>query len=232
METNHEHFINRSSERGNALVYVLIAIALFAALSFTMGRQTDTGEAGTLDSEKAEIYATELLTYASQARSVIDQMTLSGTEVDNLVFTKPNAAGFNTGSSIHKVYHPDGGGLSDKPIMPAFADQTSASPAAGWYMGLFNNVEWTQSSATDVMLTAFQISKPICEKINLKITGSAAIPVVSVALRDVLVAQSFHAGTNEEFNSADCADCEKYHSLCVSDSGATQFAFYNILVPR
>lgn len=236
METNHEQFINspppRFSERGNALVYVLIAIALFAALSFTLGRQTDTGEAGTLSDEKAEIYATDLITYAAQARSVIDQMTITGTTIDTLDFITPNAAGFNTAPHVDKIYHPEGGGLAEASLAPALIDQTTTSPAAGWYMGLFNNTEWTQSTATDVMLAAFQISEKVCEKINMKITGSATIPAVGVPLRDVFVAQALHSGTNQELNTADCPGCGKYHSLCVTNAGETQWVFYNILAPR
>ena len=232
METNHEQFINRRHERGNALVYVLIAIALFAALSFTMSRQSDTGEAGGLSDEKAELQAADMITYASQARSVIDQMTITGSSIDTLNFTTPNGAGFNTPPHIDKIYHPDGGGLSEPSLPPEAVAQITASPEAGWYMGLFNNVEWTQTTATDVLLVAFQISKKVCEKINLKITGSSTIPAVGVPLRDVLVSQSLHTGGNQEFNTADCPGCGKYHSLCVSDTGGTMWAFYNILAPR
>ena len=51
METKCEHLNrktvgkkHRKAEQGNALIYVLIAIVLFAALSFTLSNQTDTSE--------------------------------------------------------------------------------------------------------------------------------------------------------------------------------------------
>ena len=92
----------RAGERGNALVYVLIAIALFAALSFTLGRQTDTSEAGALSEQKAELYATQLISYAAQVRSAVDQMLFTAaSDIDDLDFAAPTVAVVDTGSLIH-----------------------------------------------------------------------------------------------------------------------------------
>ena len=60
------------------MIYVLIAVALFAALSMTLGRQSDTNEGDTLNDSQAELFATQLIDYAVQAKSVADQMTLIG----------------------------------------------------------------------------------------------------------------------------------------------------------
>ena len=80
---------NKEQESGNALIYVLIAIALFAALSFTLARQSDTGEAGTLSDERAELYATQIISYAAQTKSALDQMLFIGTDIDDLDFIAP-----------------------------------------------------------------------------------------------------------------------------------------------
>lgn len=234
------------SEAGNALIYVLIAIALFAALGFTLSRQTDTGEAGSLSNEKAELYATQLISYAAQARQVVDQMVFtSATDPSEIDFTQPTDVTFDTGTLIHKIYHPQGGGLNPGTIPPAIIHQVTNDPAPGWYLGRFNNVDWTPLAAgntagaggaeapyEEVILTAFQISEQACGLINKKITGTNTIPSASAPLRTILIDEALHSGTNVEFttDAGICPACENAASLCIEEGGI--YAFYSILADQ
>jgi len=174
MKTNKEHRLKESGqESGNALVYVLIAIVLFAALSFTLSRQTDTGEAGELSDTQIELYATQLISYAAQVKSALDQMKFSGARIDDLDFRGPSDATFNTGTQkdrTNRVFHPEGGGVT-KGRLPedALDSNPHSNPAPGWYLGRFNNVEWTPSAGDDVILAAFQINEAVCAKITRKL---------------------------------------------------------------
>ncbi len=224
-------------ERGNALIYVLIAIVLFAALSLTLGRQTDTGEASTLSDEKAELYATQIMSYAAQAKSAVDQMLFSNASIANLDFTLPTEAGFNTAPDLNKVYHPDGGGLNPGRLADEVIAQTTADPAAGWYMGRFNNIEWTATSGTDVILIAWQINKKVCEKINLKITGSATIATLTDSIAETMIDDAFHTGVNVDLTTDPtgapvCAACHKRAALCVEDQGGGRYGFYTVIADR
>ena len=244
METKCEHFErktsgqdNRAEERGNALIYVLIAIVLFAALSFTMSRQTDTSEAGTMSEDRAELYASQLISYTSQAKSVVDQMLFTGAEINDLDFTLPGEAGFNTAPTIYKVYHPDGGGLNPGNIPEAMQASTGSALSPGWYMGRFNNVDWTPSAADDVILTAFQIDAVVCATINEKINGSRDIPQLTSLLSEVLVDETLHAQTNVDLTTGPsniCADpaCENASSLCVLNSVGDAYAFFTVIADQ
>jgi hypothetical protein len=232
MKTNHEH----TAQRGNALIYVLIAIALFAGLSFILSRQGDNSETSSLAGEKAEMYATQLISFTAQTRQVIEQMMFSGSQIDDLDFMPPTDAAFETPPNIHKVYHPQGGGLSLKPLPPEVIAQSSASPPAGWYLGRFNNVEWTATAGTDVILAAYQISQPVCAALNQKINGSSAIPSVTVALKLILIDDStaaYGAGVNTDLTTDAmdiCPDCDHVSALCVEQGG--MYAFYTLIVDR
>lgn len=224
------------NERGNALIYVLIAIVLFAALSFTLSRQTDTSETSFMDSSEVEILANRLINYSAQTESVINQMTFGGTIVANLDFTRPGETGFNAGTAagnINKVYHPQGGGLNAGEFPAKVAGTASGVVDPGWYLGRFNNIEWTATTADDVLLTAFNIREDICAKINQKITGSSAIPTISppANLHDLLINPAEHgAGSGSDFTVARCAACEGYMSLCVQRGGI--YGFYTVIMPN
>src|SRR3989339_2061193 len=160
-----------NSRSGNALIYVLIAIALFASLSFVLGRQTDTSEAGVVSHEQNEMYAAQLISYSAQAKSAVDQMLFAGAFPENLTFFIPGDANYDvetTYPNIYKVFHPDGGGLDLKNLPEAVQsdDPDEPSPDPGWYMGRFNNTEWTKTTDEDVILVAYKITEPVCAAIN------------------------------------------------------------------
>ncbi len=218
-------------------MYVLIAIALFGALSFTLARQTDSTEAGVLNAERAELYATQLITYAAQVRSAIEQMQFTAaTSVNELDFTAPTDAAFDTGTLIHKVYHPQGGGITPGKLPAEVVSQSAADPVAGWYLGRFTHVEWTATAGEDVILTAYQIHPTVCGMINEKINGSMTIPSTTTALRNILIDDAITAntGTNVPFTTvlpaSICPDCQNMGSLCVQNGG--QYAFYTIIADQ
>lgn len=221
----------RNGQRGNAMVYVLIVVALFGALSFVLARQTDTSETGNVSNEQIEIFAGVIQQAAMQLKQSVEQMTFTGTQVADLDFVTPDDAAFETGSAANKVFHPHGGGV----ILPRIPDdalnEISNDPAARWYIGRFNNIEWTPSGTEDVVLTAHQITRAVCEKINFKLTGSTVIPdIVSDQVNELLIDEAeSSAGSNIQFTSAECPGCYGQPSLCVKDNGVNAWSFYSII---
>ncbi len=234
-------------QSGNALIYVLIAIALFAALSFVLRRQTDTSEAGVVNQEQTELYAAQLISYSAQVKSSVEQMLFSGAFPEELTFFVPGDAHYDneaTYRNIYKIFHPAGGGLSIKPLPPEIrgGNGSEPSPDPGWYLGRFNNVEWTKTASADIILVAYKITRPVCEAINDKITGSSAIPVLNAAARDYFVYRvnttpqhtvstgNGHSGVaNADLTETACADCKGYPSLCVTNNNGNVYAFYSVI---
>ncbi|MBI1300974.1 MAG: hypothetical protein GC137_04855 [Alphaproteobacteria bacterium] len=217
------------NQSGNVLIYVLIAIALFAALGFTLSRQTSTSGTEEVDEAKLRLYATDLMNYAAQVRSVLDQMSFSGTDIDDYIFDQPGDAGFNTAPHIHKVFHPQGGGLVVANIPSRAFGVLASTPPTDWYLGRFNNVEWTETTGTDIILSAYNISQSVCEEINSSITGSATIPTLASGSADEFFVDT---ASDSDFTAAVCAACEGYKSLCVYDSGNDIYTFYSVIAQR
>lgn len=217
----------KDSESGNALIYVLIAIVLFAALGFTLSRQNSNTSTKEIDDAKKELFATQIITYATQTKSVIDQMSFTGTDFDEFDFTKPNESGFNTAPNIHKIYHPQGGGLSLSNLPEGAKDDSITNPDAGYYLGLYNNIEWTPSIENDILFTAYGIKKSICAAINQSISGDSTIPQISGNLDDYFTDEG-----SAEITESACAECEGYPTLCVSNTAGNEFAFYALMLDR
>ncbi|HPF78249.1 MAG TPA: hypothetical protein PLF01_03055 [Alphaproteobacteria bacterium] len=220
--TAHQ-YLTQSSQKGNAMIYVLIALALLGFLTVTLSRQNNQADGQDLSDEQAELYANEIVQYASASRYAVEMMLSSGSEVNDLNFILPSDANFNTGSNIHKVFHPQGGGLNyQAELNEDMVDNTGQPP--GWYFTNSINVEWTPTTANDAIVSALRIKKAICESINKKITGSKDIPVLDEALGQV-----FKSTATVDLDTSICPGCDGYPMLCVANQGGTFYGFYSII---
>ncbi len=213
------------------MIYVLLAVALFAALAFILSKQSGTAETSTLSKQQTEIYATQILQQSMQIKQAVDAMTYSGSRIDTLDFTLPGDAGYDTPPNGQKVFHPDGGGVIFSKL-PDDAATPGADPAPGWYLGRFNNFAWTATAGTDVVLTAYHVAQPVCAKIDEKLTGSATIPAATSPLRILLVSASRHSGGNIDFSSSTCAACVGKPSLCIEEPTHDAWSFYSLVETR
>ena len=232
--------LRRGREKGNALIYVLIAVALFAALSLTLGKQTDSNEADSMNSEKVELVVSSLVSYAAQTKQVVDQMMFmnpSISDVSVLDLITPDDAAFETGNDFNKVYHPEGGGLVPGTLPVDAISQTHTDPAAGWYLSAFNNIDWTETTGTDLVLVAYQIEPQVCANINQKITGSPTIPLLNDSIKETLIDSAhFTAGANLDFTTDGggtiCPLCFQQAQLCVQSNTGDIYAYYSVIIGR
>ncbi len=215
------------SQEGNAMIYILIALALFGFLTVTMSRQNQQADGHDLSKESIALYTNELIEYNAAAQQVINMMLASGAEISDLDFVEPSDSDFNTPPHIYKVFHPQGGGLNHIES-PSSEMMNVTAGTGGWRFQDQINVEWTPSSANDVILTAHQIDQSVCEKINEKITGSKNIPALTENIGNIFLT----TGSNLNLNTTRCPGCEGISSLCVSNSVATAYSYYNILAAQ
>jgi hypothetical protein len=215
-----------TSQRGNALLYVLLGIALFAALSYTLSRNTETA-GGNLSEEKATLMANRLISHAGQMSQAIQQMLMTGSHIEDIDFTKPGEAGYGTGAQ-HQVFHPSGGGIN-------VFDQSdpnwyeNASPNSGWQSMTVTNVEWTPTSADDLIYTFISVNSDICRKINEIMAGQSTIAPLTVSHNQLFIEG---ASSDSDFTAVGCPDCVGNMSMCVSNAAADRYAVYNIVASQ
>lgn len=213
---------------GNAIIYVLLCLGLLAALTMYMADQNDQAGSESTADEETEIMATRVVGFAGVAKNVIDQMIMSGTDVASLDFIRPNTASYEAAPHINKVFHPGGGNLIlDNAATPIFSGAL-ITPARGWYFNAQTNIEWTPTTANDVMIVAYGIPSSVCQSLNKKIKNDVTVPVITGTFEDVLLTAD-DGGGGDSLDTTACAACVGYPSLCVSDSGATTFAYYSVI---
>lgn len=107
-------------QQGNVLFLILIAVALFAALSYAVTKSTSGG--GNADKEKARLLASEILSYYNSVNVAVLRMHISGVSLVDMCFDDPLWA--TTGDvgdyrdnpscsdNTKRVFHSEGGGAS------------------------------------------------------------------------------------------------------------------------
>jgi hypothetical protein len=215
---------SHNKARGNAMIYVLIALALFGFLTITISSQNDQADGQDIDAEHAELYANELLSYVASAQQVVDMMLSTGSEISDLDFTNPSSVGFDTPPHHHKVFHPTGGGLN---YQEKFSPDIQNDATSIWSINNSINVQWTQSAANDVIISAYFIKQSICESINKKITGLSTIPATANPHAEYFLS----AGTTD-LDLTECADCDGKPTLCVNNDTNDNYTFYSIIAAQ
>lgn len=229
MDMKHLHHHSAQNETGNVIVLILIAVALFGALTFTLSRSMQGGNSDELNAAQLQQYTSEILTYAAVAENVVNQMAFDGTAIDEIDPILPSDGAFNTAPNIKKLFHVSGGGLSYKPAKEPPFVLVSPAPTtqSAWVVSNVTNVEWTPSTANDVVLTAFGIEEGICAEINKKLTGSVTIPaLVGGGIENDVFAED---GGGANLTTVECPACDGISSLCVSNAAVDRWFFYSII---
>lgn len=181
--------LNRS-QSGNALWFILLAIALLVTLTITITRTNEsTEETGSRDRNR--IQASDILRQAKSIEQAVDQLRSRGVAENEISFentaisgyanTKCGDSSLNTDDDRCKIYHPAGAGLTYKVPSADWLDkQQSASPLYGeWYLygtacipgvGTGDTGCKLSQSSTDLILALPWIRRDLCIEIN-RLTG-------------------------------------------------------------
>lgn len=94
----------RRAQSGNILFYILIAIALLAALSLAVA-QSNRGSLGQVNQERARILADELLDYGNAVSNAVAQLRLRGCKDIEISFERPGPTQVNSNAPTDKTCH-------------------------------------------------------------------------------------------------------------------------------
>jgi hypothetical protein len=168
------------TQAGNALFLILIAVALFAALSYAVTRSGRGG--GSTAKEQAILGAAQIMQMSAIVQSTVTRMVLTGTPLDTVKFTtlscnngdpddnccSPLNSGDECTTGQECVFAPEGGGLRTPSLPLSLA--SSASSLAGnlqvCYYPIANHFNFYGGSGYDIALSIDGLNRETCEAIN------------------------------------------------------------------
>lgn len=242
----------RRSEKGNVLFLILIAVALFAALSYVVTQSTRSG-GGSTEREKNILSSAQMTQYPTALRTSIIRMVLAGVAIENVKFDAPGDPGFTSQSISQLVFHPQGGGATYQDA-PSELSASGNSQLSWKYNGAVEvpGIGIDGAGGNDVIAFLPGISDGVCRQVNEElgidtsndVCGSGVnIPVVSAsgiedAVDDMMdVSQAtFPDGSGSVTLAADTCTTvfDRQASGCFKDGEAspTRNVFYSVLLER
>lgn len=228
-------------QRGNALIMVLIGVALFAALTFAVMGSRD-GSVSRTGKEDLSTTASEMISYANSLRTLTDKMLM----LDNVQETNAGgngilfaAAGAHADYGVPgtqprtEIFHASGGG-SMYVTPPAGA---CASACAYEFTGQMLVTDVNSNARYELALVVPGLTLALCQQINKNLQrGWTTVPT-----EDTLSLERFNGkygedgtfpgnqitltGTSNEFNGL--------RTFCYREAGGGQrYIFVNILRGR
>lgn len=188
----YEEPIKKSETRppsaGNALFLILIAVALFAALSYAI---TQSGKgSGNITSETAELDAAKMIQTAGFYEQAVQRLRLSGCALDELSFdTTPGTGSEMNGSSPSDlschIHAANGGGV------PVPEGGYVSNGDVGWgggthtrVMGVGTDSGGTLCGACDFILFYYNVPDNVCTALNRKLINTSTAPNCARSLND------------------------------------------------
>jgi len=171
--------MQKKTQRGNVLFLILIAVALFAALSFAVTSSMRGGGEASEDTSLLE--TTPLVQYATQMKYTVDKlMLLNGCDETELSFHTtswpPNTSGYPGGgasdyinpnapsdNSCH-VFHEDGGGLPWIHVTDKVVNSIEFQVSGNWGV---NDLGGNLCADVELLFLA-EVTEEMCVQINDK----------------------------------------------------------------
>lgn len=183
-----DNSLHPGEQRGNALFLILIAVALFAALSYAMTQSGRGG--GTVTKEQAMLEASRLLQYAASLEATVNRLRLANNCSDTQIsFENSVVAGYvNPLSPADKscnVFHASGGGQEFWNLFKLFPAYVTGASRLGFVgkgafsgFGALSGGPLSTASESELYIFLRMIhASEICEAINKR--HGLSTPVVS-----------------------------------------------------
>lgn len=235
----------RQGERGNVLFLILIAVALFAALSYAVTSSSRSG-GGDANNESALVRSAQITQYPSSVRTSMIRMMVSGSiDPVRMIFAGP--ADFSTActgvNEPNCVFHPNGGGAT---LSTVPAELMAGTAAGQWYFSAnyeIVNIGTSNPAAgnagNDIIAFLPGITEGLCNRINqeLGITGdtvSAAdwnVTLAAQQMDDAAYWATLTAAETDIIGDADTPGLAGQAFGCLTDS-AGEYIYYHVLLER
>lgn len=234
----------RAAEKGNVLFLILIAVALFAALSYAVTQSTRSG-GGSTEREKAILSSASMTQGPTAMRTALIRMVLGGVDVADLLFNTP--ANFSAASENSLlVFHPAGGGAV---YQLAPADLMTGSNQGLWFYNANFDIPEIGTDGVggnDIIAFLPGITLSVCRQVNeefsLVTTGctlTSDVPNLDVGDADVrdnldTDGSGFPQTDQNDLQGAG-GSCEAFTGQptgCFYNTTANEAVFYSVLLER
>lgn len=232
---------NTPNERGNVLWFIMIGIALLAAITMVISRgSSSVDQAG--DYEQNSVQASQLMRYAKSIETAVQEMKLNGISENDISFenslTTTDYTNSNCGISDCLLFYVDGAGLEYRNF------SSLQSTAGDWIFTGANNVGTTAnpvgttaaSSGNDLLMLLPNVKSAVCTHINrtLGVGTAGTLPTETTGIATTAFTGAY-AGGGPTILDGDPTPFEldgKRSGCFIDANDSDKVYFYHVLLAR
>ncbi|MCB1538437.1 MAG: hypothetical protein H6865_04535 [Rhodospirillales bacterium] len=239
--------VKHRQQSGNVLFLILIAVALFAALSYAV---TQSSRSGSDASKETNVINTASLTqYPNSVRTAVLRLIISGIDPLDIYFNRPDEFSgvgntFFVGKESRGVFHPQGGGAAYQQIP---ANLTSGGTPIDWKFNadfeipLLGLSQTGSGSGNELIAFGDGITQSICARVNKELHSDETIPVINTALtisnnRTATTAAPTNPTTETAVLTSDTPASPNWFSNkafgCFQNGSSGSYVFYYVMAER
>lgn len=214
------------TQSGTVLVYILLAVALLAALSYAVANTT-RGSVQDLSDERANLLAVEIIEYANILTQAVTQVKLRGYSETEISFENPGVAGYTNANCIEdecEIFHIDGGGLT------LLSPPPNANDGTDWLFTT-NEIIDVGTTSSDLIAVLRNLDQTVCEQINLKLHNTTAIALEDGTPSVVQFTGTYGTGTEISITGLSGLNAYCFEGDSASFPAST-YNYYQVLIPR
>ena len=224
-----------TSTSGNILFLILIAVALFAALSYA-ATYSNRNSSSSSNTESFLIASSEIVQFGASLESAITRMRIQNKcAATDISFERPpfdgSDADYVNGASpadfsCH-VFHPNGGRTVAVTVPQNANDGRDWAYIETRVLGIGADQTACAPSCHELVLVLGGLTQGVCQNINRKLIGNTTIPVQDdgTNYENKKYDGTFNAGADIDGGAAGVP------SMCTEDAGGVYY-YYRVLLER
>jgi hypothetical protein len=233
-------------DQGSTFFYIMLGVALFGALAFTISRGMRGQTSTALNQRNVELAVTDILSQTQETETAVSRLRQKGVSendicFENNLFSTANNDAYalvpGCSEDTNKLYHPSGGNLAYHNVLKDWlVSSHSGDQGYGeWVYTNVNNVEdigtSTAGDPDSMELIAFlpHLKKEICQEINKRLTIGSTIPDNDNAFDPKPVDNGFSSASGE-INASELVG--KYAGCFKNSNTWDTYIFYQVLIER
>jgi hypothetical protein len=156
----------KNPQRGSVLFYILIAVALIAALTYAVNNSS-RNNVSTINEQQLSLASQAILEQGQKMADAVQKLTLRGIRAEDISFENPVVEEYQNArcaDAYCRVFNPNGGGLN------WLQAPASANDGESWlYTGTLPIEDNGTSSHNDLTMILPGVSEALCRRINVSL---------------------------------------------------------------
>lgn len=238
-----------TNQKGNVLFLILIAVALFAALSYAVTQSSRSG--GDASRETNILNAAQLTQYPTSIRTAVLRLVIDGFQDTNILYTNPASIAAISSTEPYQVFATIGGGAIYQNAPTDMMQSGGVNPTGQWYINMdFEVPELGRTGVAQLAgneLIAFLpgITESVCTRINMEANIIASPAVANPQMAATLLGGAAgdvdrnldlltDYGTNDSTLDTAANDFTRQPFGCFEDVTANprNFVLYTVILER